>query len=251
MASGYQVLPEVYDRWQQTYGKDFSTMILPKLLRTIKEYRIPTSTLLDLACGTGTLAMMMAKRGWRVFGIDASEGMLEEGRKKVAGTGISVTFSCQNMEKFELPEHVTLAVCMFDAVNHLASSWALLKCFRRVSATLDPGGYFIFDVNNELCYETIWRQKEVIHEKDFTMILENSFEARARTAKSKVSLFIRRGNLFERKNETVRERYFPRDEIGELLNRAGLDVLESNDFNFTHDPLVGEIKTWWVARRKT
>jgi hypothetical protein len=49
--------------------------------------------------------------------------------------------------------------------------------------------------------------------------------------------------------ETVRERYYPRDEIGELLRRAGFQVLESADFNFTPNQLVGEIKTWWVARK--
>ncbi|HCV42759.1 MAG TPA: hypothetical protein DGH68_04705, partial [Bacteroidetes bacterium] len=85
MASGYKILPEVYDRWQQSYGKDFSTLILPKLLQTIKIHKIPTSSLLDLACGTGTLAVMMARRGWKVFGIDASEGMLREGRTKTKG----------------------------------------------------------------------------------------------------------------------------------------------------------------------
>jgi ubiquinone/menaquinone biosynthesis C-methylase UbiE len=249
MASGYQFLPEVYDRWQQTYGKDFSTLILPKLLRSIKAHKIPTSSLLDLACGTGTLAVMMAKRGWKVFGVDASKGMLREGKKKIKGTPYSVVFSHQNMERFVLREQVTLAVCMFDAVNHLTSSKALLNCFRRVNSTLIPGGYFIFDANNELCYETIWRQTEVIHEEDFTMALENTFDAPTRIGRSRVTLFMRRGGLFERRVETVRERYYPRDEIGELLRRAGFQVLESADFNFTPNRLVGEIKTWWVARK--
>jgi SAM-dependent methyltransferase len=249
MASGYQVLPEVYDRWQQTYGKNFSTLIFPKLLRSIKAHKIPTSSFLDLACGTGTLAVMMAKRGWKVFGVDASEGMLREGKKKIKGTPYSVMFSRQNMERFVLPEQVMLAVCMFDAVNHLTSSRALFNCFRRVNSTLIPGGYFIFDVNNELCYETIWRQTEVIHEEDFTMVLENTFDAPTRIGRSRVTLFMRRGDLFERKVETVRERYYPQDEIGELLRLAGFQVLESADFNFTPNPLVGEIKTWWVARK--
>jgi SAM-dependent methyltransferase len=249
MVSGYQVLPEVYDRWQQTYGKDFSTLILPKLLRSIKAHNISTTSLLDLGCGTGTLAVMMAKRGWKVFGVDASEGMLRQGERKIEGTRYSVTFSHQDMERFALPEQVTLAVSLFDAVNHLTSSRALFNCFRRVNAALIPGGYFIFDVNNELCYKAVWRQTEVIREKDFTMVLENSFNAPRRIGKSRVTLFVRRGDLFERKEEKVRERYYPRDEIEEFLRRAGFQVLESADFNFTPNPLVGEVKTWWVARR--
>jgi SAM-dependent methyltransferase len=249
MASGYKILPEVYDRWQQSYGKDFSTLILPKLLQTIKIHNIPTSSLLDLACGTGTLAVMMARRGWKVFGIDASEGMLREGRTKTKGTRYPVTFSRQSMERFHLSERVQLAVCMFDAINHLSSSKAVLSCFESVYAALAPGGYFIFDVNSELCYRTIWRQTEVIHEKDFTMILENSFDVPSRIGKSRVTLFLPRGGLFEKKTETVRERYYPGDEIASLLVKAGFDVLEATDFNFTNNPLVGNIKSWWVAGR--
>ncbi len=250
MNAGYQILPEIYDRWQQSYGKDFSSLILPKLLRTIKTYKIPTSTLLDLASGTGSLALMMARRGWDVFAVDASEGMTGEGTRKAKGLQLPITFIRQDMRSLSLPRQVDLATCMFDAINHLTSSRDVLRCFRGVHAALQPSGYFIFDVNNELCYRTVWRQTDVIHEPDFTIILQNSFDAPKRRAESNVTLFLRRGKMFERKAEIVRERFYPQDEIGELLRRAGFAVLESGDFNFTPDPMVGEIKTWWVARRR-
>ncbi len=251
MPPGYQALPEVYDRWQRSYGKDFSTLILPKLLHTIRTYGISTSSLLDLACGTGTLALLMARRGWKVFGVDASEGMLNEARKKVQRCRYPVAFTRQTMESFRLPERVMVTTCLFDAANHVTSPRSLLKCFRNVHAALIPGGFFIFDVNNELCYRTVWRQTEVLHEKGFTMVLENSFHIPRKLGVSRVTLFIQRGDLFEMKKEIVRERYYPRAEMVELLRRAGFEVLENRDFNFTSNPLVGEIKTWWVARKMT
>ena len=249
MPSGYQILPEVYDRWQRSYGKDFSSLILPRLLQTIKALGIPTSSLLDLACGTGTLALMMAQRGWKVFGIDASEGMLKEAKRKPQRGRHPVVFCHQTMEKFGLPVPVTVTTCLFDALNHLTSPRALQRCFHNVHAALVPGGFFIFDLNNELCYRTVWRQTDVIHQKDFTMALENSFDLHRRIGNCRVTLFVRRGEVFERKTETVRERYYPKPEIGELLRRSGFEILESSDFNFTTNPLVGDVKTWWVARR--
>jgi hypothetical protein len=140
---------------------------------------------------------------------------------------------------------------MFDAINHLTSPRDVQRCFQRVYDALLPGGYFVFDVNNELCFRTVWRQTEAIHGDDYTIILQNSFAMRKRLAKSHVTLFVKKGNYFERKTETIRERYYPRQEIDSALRRVGFCMLECEDFNFTPNPLVGEIKTWWVVRRES
>jgi hypothetical protein len=50
--------------------------------------------------------------------------------------------------------------------------------------------------------------------------------------------------------EIVNERWYPNDEIASLLERAGFDVLQVEDFNFTDRPEVGNIKTWWVAKKR-
>ncbi len=149
---GYQFLPQIYDRWQQSYGKDFSTLILPKLLHTIKAHDIPRSTLLDLACGTGTLAIMMARRGWDVLGVDASIGMVQEAMRKTDGTRLPIAFTRQDMRSFSVPAQVGLVTCMFDGINHLMNARDLLRCFRCAHHALRTGGYLIFDVNNEFCY---------------------------------------------------------------------------------------------------
>ncbi len=61
-------------------------------------------------------------------------------------------------------------------------------------------------------------------------------------------MFLRQGGSYEKKTEIVQERYYPSEEIEKLLSRSGFRVVECNDFNFTHDPLVGNVKTWWVAK---
>lgn len=249
MKIGYQILPEVYDRWQRAYGKDFTTIILPKLLHSLKSFGVKRSTMLDLACGTGTLAVEMARRKWSVIGVDASGGMLQEARRKADAAGHAIVFLQQDMRSLRLNDTVGLVTCMFDAVNHLGSSRDLLRCFRRVHAVLEEGGYFIFDVNNELSFRTLWRQTQVNDGDGFSVILRNSFDARRRRGVSDVTVFVRKGELYERREEKVHERYFPKDELEDMLRLAGFEVLESEDFNFTNDPTVGAIKTWWVARK--
>jgi SAM-dependent methyltransferase len=151
----YQILPSIYDRWQKTYGKDFSLLILPRVISSITLNHIPKSTMLDLACGTGTLALMMAKRGWKVFGVDGSAGMIREAKRKSRGTKLAVTFLCQDMRKFTLPTHVALVTSLFDSINHVTSRRELLATFRCVHKCLITGGYFFFDLNNERCFKTI------------------------------------------------------------------------------------------------
>jgi SAM-dependent methyltransferase len=250
MSTGYRFLPLIYDRWQKSYGKDFSSLILPRLLATLKHHRIPTSSMLDLACGTGTLALMMARRGWKVWGVDGSEGMLSEAGKKLRRREVPVTFLRSDIRRFHLPEKVGLVTSFFDSLNHLSSLRDLLQVFRCVHTSLLRGGYLIFDVNNELCFKTVWTRTEAIHHRDFELILRNSYDASRKSACSHVTLFMKKGELYERMCETVNERYFPPEELSILLRQAGFCVLENEDFNFTPDPGIGKIKSWWVARKE-
>jgi ubiquinone/menaquinone biosynthesis C-methylase UbiE len=249
MSVGYTVLPHVYDRWQQTYGKDFSAIILPRLLSAIKHYGIPTSTMLDLACGTGTLAILMARRGWRVWGIDGSAGMLTEAAKKMKHRNWPVTLLRATMQEFNIPERFALVTSFFDSINHLRTKRDLLRTFRAVCRHLQPGGYFVFDVNNERCFETLWKQTEVVRHEDFTLILKNRYDSEKRSARSDVTLFLRKGDCYREKTETVRERCFQDQEIAELLRKAGLRVLVSERFNFTSAVHLGDVKTWWITQR--
>ena len=82
---------------------------------------------------------------------------------------------------------------MFDTLNHLSSAEELLSTFQAVYSALLPGGYFMFDLNNERCYATLWTQDELIRHKDFTLLLENTFDAASGSARSLVTLTPRAG----------------------------------------------------------
>lgn len=249
MSGAYKHLPSIYDQWQQSYGKDYTDLIFPKLLLTIRHYAIEKGRFLDLACGTGTLALKMARRRWRVWGIDGSEGMISRAREKCRAAKLTATFLRQDMRSFQIPEAVQLVTCFFDSLNHLLSERDLLRTLRHVFTCLAAGGYFVFDVNNLKCFTTVWMHTGVVHAKDFTMILENSFEAANALAKSKVTIFLKRDSRYEQFSEVVRERHYPAQVVAQLLNQVGFEVLQSEDFNFTDRKEVGEIKTWWVARK--
>ncbi len=244
-SAGYHVLARVYDRWQDTYGRDFTAVILPRLLASIRRFRIPVSTFLDVGCGTGTLALTMARRGWKAWGVDASAEMVKEAQKKGDEEGLRVRFMRQDMRKFRMPRRVRLVTSMFDTLNHVSSAEDLFATFQGVHSALVPGGYFMFDLNNERCYATLWTQNEVIRHRDFTLLLENSYDATSGRARSLVTLTPRGGGA--RMTEMVEELLFPAAEVHTLLERAGFRVCLTEDFAFPDVPEVGLLKTWWVA----
>ncbi len=244
---GYHVLPRVYDRWQDTYGRDFTAVILPRLLASIRRFRIPVSTYLDVGCGTGTLALVMARRGWKAWGVDASAEMVREAERKREREGLRVTFYRQDMRELRVSRRVRLVTAMFDTLNHVSSAEELLATFRAIHAALLPGGYFMFDLNNEHCYETLWTQDEEIRHEDFTLLLENSYDAASGVARSVVSLTPHGGG--EAVTEVVEERLFPTAQVHALLERAGFRVCLCEDFSFPDVPEAGLLKSWWVASK--
>jgi SAM-dependent methyltransferase len=247
MEAGYRNLPPYYDRWQKSYGRDFSTLIFPRLLASIRAHRITGRTMVDVACGTGTLALLMARRGWEVFGVDASEGMLAQASEKLRGSTLPVAFFRQDMRELALPGPVHLATSFFDSLNHLMTPADLGLVFRRVRESVVPGGWFIFDTSTERCFTTLWTRSETFNERDFSIILDNSYDRAARSAVCHVTLNVNRDGGSVRLNETVCERFYTVDEVSDLLAGSAFTVRECEDFNFTSNPAVGKLKTWWVA----
>ncbi|MEW6510024.1 MAG: class I SAM-dependent methyltransferase [Bacteroidota bacterium] len=249
MDAGYRILPLVYDRWQGSYGKNFSELIFPRLLRTLRVHRISGPAMVDVACGTGTLALMMARRGWEVYGVDASEGMLACAASKVSRSGLPITFLRQDMRSLRLPRLVSLATSFFDSLNHLIAPEDFLSALRSVYAALSPGGWFVFDTNNERCFTQLWTKSETVTRREFIMTLANSYDRERRLATSEVTLTLKERGNHGQQVEMVRERYYPSAEIHAMLEEAGFVVRESDDFDFTESRGLGKIKTWWVVQK--
>jgi SAM-dependent methyltransferase len=250
VAPGYSALPHVYDRWQRSYGKDYTSLVFPRLRTSLRALRLSPGSMLDLACGTGSLAVLMARAGWRVTGIDASAGMVAEARLKAQRAGLNIHFSCQDMRSFRLEGKVDLVTSMFDSLNHLLSLRDLRRAFRSVRRSLRPDGFFIFDLNNERCYRHHWRGSSAMHGEDFSVVLESTYDQGRKLGSIEVTVFDREGGGFRRGRETVRERYYPRAEVQEALKASGFYKIRAKEFNFTPHPEFGTLKTWWVAQAR-
>ena len=141
--SSYEALAGSYDAL--TWDVDYSCWAdyLEKLMGRSR----PVHTILDLACGTGSLTLELARRGYEVVGVDSSGEMLAQAEQKCREAGFEIPFYCQDMSKLRLPQKVDACVCCLDSVNYVLQPQKLQEAFRRVYSFLEPGGYFIFDAD--------------------------------------------------------------------------------------------------------
>lgn len=106
-------------------------------------------TVLDLACGTGSVSEILAERGYEVTGSDIAADMIDVARAKSAKKGSFIQYHVQDAAELTLGCKFDLIISLFDSLNYITDENTLQKAMERVSEHLDPGGYFIFDVNTE------------------------------------------------------------------------------------------------------
>lgn len=127
--------------------------------------------LLDLACGTGTLTLLLAQMGYDMIGVDASEEMLSVAQEKKTqkGMGNEAIFLCQKMEELDLFGTVNGAVCTLDSINHVTDEDKVKEIFRRVSLFMEDKGIFIFDVN------TPYKHRKILGDNAFVYDMEDVY----------------------------------------------------------------------------
>ena len=140
----YESLAASYDRLTNDIPYE---EILHFYDQILARYDAHPETALDLACGTGSMAVLLAGRGLSVLGVDQSEEMLVEAYAKTMGSDNPPYFIHQRMERLRLPAPVDLVVCCLDGLNYLTDPEQVCETFRRVHKALTPNGLFIFDVN--------------------------------------------------------------------------------------------------------
>lgn len=98
---------------------------------------------LELAIGTGRVAVPLAERGVKIHGFDASDKMLAKLKEKPGGKGIPV--SVADMADFDLGETFDFAFLIFNTIFNLTSQEAQLGCFENAARHLNPGGKFLVE----------------------------------------------------------------------------------------------------------
>jgi len=99
---------------------------------------------LELAIGTGRIAVPLVRRGVPVHGIDLSPDMVAKLREKPGSETIGVTIG--DFATTRVDRTFTLAYLVFNTIGNLTTQEAQVACFENVAAHLEPGGCFVIEL---------------------------------------------------------------------------------------------------------
>jgi SAM-dependent methyltransferase len=118
---------------------------LPFYFRQVRKYGEPV---LELACGTGRIAIPLAESGYKVTGLDVSEAMLSEARRKANAGGVQIEWIHADCRRFDLNRKFRTILFPFTALAHLLDLESVEGCFACVRRHLTEHGAFILDYFN-------------------------------------------------------------------------------------------------------
>lgn len=181
-------------------------------------------TVLDLACGTGSMSVALAKRGYRVLASDISEEMLTVAAQKGSLCPENPPFFIhQPMQKLRLPMQVDTVVCLLDSLNYVTEPSDVRETFRRVFKSLNPGGVFLFDINTPYKLRGLDGQIFLDENAESYCVWRVDFDEEENCCYYGIDLFHRRGRLWERNFEQHCEYAYEPRELTQWLCEAGFD----------------------------
>lgn len=217
-----------------------------------KRRGLPGRTILDLACGTGSLTLELARRGYEMIGVDLSPEMLSEAAEKNQDVeGIAPIFLCQSMDKLDLYGTIDACVCCLDSVNYVTDPNKLKKAFARVYLFLMPGGLFLFDVNTAEKLQGLDSQVFLDETEDAYCVWRAEYSKRSRICSYFMDIFQldQKTGQWDRGEELHQERAYTVDELTGFLTSAGFQDIKTYGNLKMRPPAPGEDRIFFVARK--
>ena len=134
---------EVAARYDETLGAMGSTEVLGPTVDLLAELA-GTGAALEMAVGTGRIALPLAARGVPVSGIELSPDMVAQLRAKPGGDAIPVTIG--DMATTRVAGSFRLVYLLYNTIGNVETQDRQVACFTNAAAHLEPGGSFVIEV---------------------------------------------------------------------------------------------------------
>ena len=242
----YHALAASYDRL--TNDVDYEATV-EFYMQILQREGVKPRTVVDLACGTGSVTAILAKMGYPVLGIDMSEEMLTEAAMKTMDLEPMPRFVCQKLQELKLPRAVDMAVCALDSLDYVTDPDDCKEAIRRVYKALNPGGIFIFDVNTPEKLRAMDGQVFLDEDDNVYCVWRGEFDEETNICTYWMDLFQRQGQTWQRSYEEHREYAYSEEQLRGYLKAAGFTHIEVYADRKFEAPAEGEQRIYFKARK--
>lgn len=242
----YKNLAASYDRL--TNDVDYGAVV-DFYMEILRREGLKPRTAVDLACGTGSVAVLLAQMGMEVTGVDLSEDMLTQAMDKVWDMENRPRFICQNLAELHLYRGVDLAVCALDSLDYITEPDDCKAAIARVYKALNPGGVFIFDVNTPEKLQAMDGQVFLDEDEDVFCVWRGEFDRETNICTYGMDLFQRQGSAWVRSQEEHQEYAYSQSQLTHYLKAAGFTHIEVYADRRFEAPAAGEQRIYFKARK--
>jgi SAM-dependent methyltransferase len=194
----------------------------PGILARLRTAGITGGRVVDLGCGSGRWAAMLAEQGYPVFGVDRSESMIRIARSVAP----AAAFACASLYEVALPP-CSAVTAMGEALNYVSEDQthepALSALFQKVAQALRPGGMFLFDILVRGGEEPM-RYRSWYAGNDWAALVDVDEDRDASRMVRDITVFRKEGSRYRRSCERHVVRVLDSGRVREDLGKAGFTV---------------------------
>lgn len=186
---------------------------------------------LDVCCGTGTMAFMLTHEGMNVEGFDLSEGMIKQARLKAQRRKLPIRFEVADARTVDMGRQYDGALCFFDSFNNILTPEDLGLAFDRVATHLPSGASFIFDLNLAYAFEQkMFNQQDMSKKSAVRYRWRGDYDPNTEIIEVNMKFWVGEQTF----SEVHYQRAYDIETVVELLDAAGFEgirVFESYTLN--------------------
>ena len=217
---------------------------------SLRHFPVATNQILELACGTGALAVEFAQKGFDVTGLDLSEEMLTLASDRGLQAGVSVNWIAGDMLDLTDIGEYQAVTCFSDSLCYMPDAVQVKQVFEGVYQLLKDSGTFIFDVHSTHQVDDVFPEYSFHDQTEEFAFLWDSYPGdSSHSIEHFLTFFVKRdGELFERFDELHKERTYPLETYKKMLTEVGF---KSEVFaDFTDEEPNETSKRWFFVCQK-